>query len=155
MVLAISLTTSLAHWLGSLSSQNPPSINDFRVTRSLQSVKHFHIDHVIDRKRFALCDWIMRQLFVVFCPLALRSSPGTEHPFRHLELCCFLGWFHSASYQQHAVLIVSLEKDGKMTSMLSSNEFLKRRKMKTQSREAIKPTRIGSTLPKTGEDGLY
>ena len=45
-----------------------------------------------------------------FCPLALRSSPGTEHPFRHLELCCFLGWFHSASYQQHAVLIVSLEK---------------------------------------------
>ena len=46
-------------------------------------------------------------------------------------------------------------KDGKMTSMISSNKYVKKRKMKTQSREAIKPTRIGSTLPKTGEDGLY
>ena len=42
-----------------------------------------------------------------------------------------------------------------MTSMISSNELMKKRKVKTQSREAIKPTRIGSTLPKTGEDGLY
>ena len=47
------------------------------------------------------------------------------------------------------------EKDGKMTSMISSNKYVKKRKMKSQSREAIKPTRIGSTLPKTGEDGLY
>ena len=39
--------------------------------------------------------------------------------------------------------------------MISSNKLMKKRKMKTQSREAIKPTRIGSTLPKTGEDGLY
>ena len=46
-------------------------------------------------------------------------------------------------------------KNGKMTSMISSNKYLKKRKMKTQSREAIKPTRVGSTLPKTGEDGLY
>ena len=38
---------------------------------------------------------------------------------------------------------------------ISSNKYLKKRKMKTQSREAIKPTRIGSTLPKTGGDGLY
>ena len=29
------------------------------------------------------------------------------------------------------------------------------KKMKTQSREAIKPTKPGSTLPKTVEDGLY
>ena len=35
--------------------------------------------------------------------------------------------------------------------MISSNKYLKKMKMKTQSREAIKPTRIGSTLPKTGE----
>ena len=47
------------------------------------------------------------------------------------------------------------EKDGKMTSMISSNKFLKKRKMKNQSKEAIKPTIIGSTLPKTGEDGLF
>ena len=46
-------------------------------------------------------------------------------------------------------------KNGKMTSMISLNKYLKKRKMKTQPREAIKPTRIGSTLPKTGEDGLY
>ena len=38
---------------------------------------------------------------------------------------------------------------------ISSNKYVKKRKMKTQSLEAIKPTRIGSTLPKTGEDGLY
>ena len=43
------------------------------------------------------------------------------------------------------------KKDGKVTSMISSNKLMKKRKMKTQSREAIKPTRIGSTLPKTGE----
>ena len=42
-----------------------------------------------------------------------------------------------------------------MTSMISSNKYLKKRKVKTQSREGFKPTRIGSTLPKTGEDGLY
>ena len=39
------------------------------------------------------------------------------------------------------------------------NDFLKqvleKRKMKTQSREAIKPTKLGSTLPKTVEDVLY
>ena len=38
---------------------------------------------------------------------------------------------------------------------ISWNKYLKKKKMKTQSREAIKPTRIGSTLPKTGGDGLY
>ena len=38
---------------------------------------------------------------------------------------------------------------GKMTSMISSNKYVKKRKMETQSREAIKPTRLGSTLPKT------
>ena len=42
-----------------------------------------------------------------------------------------------------------------MTSVISSNKYVKERKIKTQSKEAIKPTRIGSTLPKTGEDGLY
>ena len=42
-----------------------------------------------------------------------------------------------------------------MISMISSNKLMKKRKMKTQSRETIKPTIIGSTLPKTGEDGLY
>ena len=39
------------------------------------------------------------------------------------------------------------------------NDFFKQEfeenEMKTQSRDAIKPTRIGSTLPKIGEDGLY
>ena len=40
-----------------------------------------------------------------------------------------------------------------MTSMISSNKYLKKRKMKTQSREAIKPTRIGSTLPKMEKMG--
>ena len=39
------------------------------------------------------------------------------------------------------------------------NVFLKQtreeKEMKTQSKEAMKPTRIGSTLPKTREDGLY
>ena len=39
--------------------------------------------------------------------------------------------------------------------MISSNKYLKKRKMKTQSKEGIKATIIGSTLPKTGEDGLY
>ena len=34
-------------------------------------------------------------------------------------------------------------------------QVLKKRKMKAQSREAIKPTIIGSTLSTTGEDGLY
>ena len=47
------------------------------------------------------------------------------------------------------------EKDGKMTSMISSNKYLKKRKMKNQSKEEIKPTTTGSTLPKTGEDGLF
>ena len=42
-----------------------------------------------------------------------------------------------------------------MTSMISSNKYPKKRKMKTQSKEGIKPTIIGSTLPKTGEDELY
>ena len=42
-----------------------------------------------------------------------------------------------------------------MTSMISSNKYLKKKKMKTQSKEGIKPTIIGSTLPKTGEDRLY
>ena len=42
-----------------------------------------------------------------------------------------------------------------MTSMISSNKYLKKRKMKIQSKEGIKPTIIGSTLPKTGEDGFY
>ena len=39
------------------------------------------------------------------------------------------------------------------------NDFLKQayeeKESENQSRETIKPTRIGSTLPKTGEDGLY
>ena len=45
------------------------------------------------------------------------------------------------------------KKDGKMTSTTSSNKNLK--KMKTQSREAIKPTKLGSTLPTIVEDGIY
>ena len=45
------------------------------------------------------------------------------------------------------------EKDGKLTSTNSSNKNLK--KMKTQSKAAIKPTKLGSTKPKTAEDGLY
>ena len=40
-------------------------------------------------------------------------------------------------------------KDGKMTSMISSNKYLKKKKkkkkMKTQSKEGIKPTKLGST----------
>ena len=47
------------------------------------------------------------------------------------------------------------EKYGKMTSMISSNKYLKKRKMKNQSKEAVKPTIIRSTLPKTGEYGLF
>ena len=46
------------------------------------------------------------------------------------------------------------EDDGKMTLMIHSNKLLKKKKMKTQSREKIKPTRLRSKLPKTGEDGL-
>ena len=42
-----------------------------------------------------------------------------------------------------------------MISTNSSNKNLKKMKMKTQSRETIKPTRLGSTLPKTADDGLY
>ena len=38
------------------------------------------------------------------------------------------------------------KKDGKTTSMIFSNKYLKIRKMKTQSKEEeIKPTTIGST----------
>ena len=37
------------------------------------------------------------------------------------------------------------EKDGKTTSMISSNKYLKKRKMKNQSKEGFKPTIIGST----------
>ena len=45
------------------------------------------------------------------------------------------------------------EKDWKMISTNSSNKNWK--KMKNQSRATIKPTKLGSTLPKTVEDGLY
>ena len=45
------------------------------------------------------------------------------------------------------------EKKMERISTNSSNKNLK--KMKTQSRAGIKPTKLGSTLPKTVEDGLY
>ena len=49
---------------------------------------------------------------------------------------------------------VGQKKDGKMTSMTSSNKYLKRRKMKNQSKEGFKTTTPGSILPVTGKDGL-
>ena len=65
--------------LGSLSSQNPPSIDEFLVIRSLHSVRNWHVCHVIDRNRCGLCHLVVRQLLVVFCPLALRARQGPEH----------------------------------------------------------------------------
>ena len=49
-----------------------------------------------------------------------------------------------------------LAQDIKLTEADNINDFLKQvREEKKSSREAIKPTRIGSTLPKTAEDELY
>ena len=84
--------------------------------------------------------------------LALRiaTSPSERWLRKAAEWCPDL----SSRYKTNRA-IEDRKKDGKMTSMISSNKLMKKRKMKTQSREALKPTRIGSTLPKTGEDGLY
>ena len=91
--------------LGSLSFQNPPSIDDFLVIRSLRSLRNWRVGHVIDRNRCGLCHPVVRQLLVVFCPLALRARPGPEHlEWSFWTLCCFLACFHSASHQQLAVL---------------------------------------------------
>ena len=45
------------------------------------------------------------------------------------------------------------EKDGKMTLTNSSNKNLKI--LEIQSRATTKPTKHGSTLPKTEESGLF
>ena len=66
-------------FLGSLSFQNPQSIDEFLVIRSLHSVRNWHVCHVIDRNRCGLCHPVVRQLLVVFCPLALRARQGPEH----------------------------------------------------------------------------
>ena len=79
LVLAISLAPTSVFILGSLSSQKPPSIDEFLVIRSLHSVRNWHVCHVIDRNRCGLCHLVVRQLLVVFCPLALRARPGPEH----------------------------------------------------------------------------
>ena len=50
-----------------------------RLIRSLHSVRNWHVCHVIDRNRCGLCHLVVRQLLVVFCPLALRARPGPEH----------------------------------------------------------------------------
>ena len=69
-----------------------------RLIRSLHSVRSWCVGHVIDRNRCGLCHPVVRQLLVVFCPLALRARQGPEH----LEL----SFWHCVAFSRVSTLQV-------------------------------------------------